>query len=90
MEKRLFSRVRFIQAKHLKRKIKDGMIIATIRPNNITPLEKDESRSGNVSNIAVNITDFRTTLKILFEKAAGGVDLSEAKVIVSGGSGVKR
>ena len=34
-----------------KIKIKDGMIIATVRPNNIPPLEKDESRSGEVSQV---------------------------------------
>ncbi len=40
-----------------KVKIKDGMIIVTVRPNNIPALEKDESRSGDVSNIAVEIKD---------------------------------
>ena len=43
-----------------KIKIKDGMIIATVRPNNITPLEKDESRSGEVSQVEVEIKDLRT------------------------------
>ncbi len=32
-----------------KVKIKDGVVFATIRPNNIAPLEKDDSRSGDVS-----------------------------------------
>ena len=73
-----------------KKVIKDGMIFATIRPNNIDSLEKDESRTGEVSSITVGIKDLRTIVKEVVRKTAGGVDLSEAKVIVSGGRGVKR
>ena len=72
-----------------KIKIKDGTIIATVRPNNITPLEKDESRSGDVSQVEVEIKDLRTTIKDIVKKATGGIDLSEAKIIVSGGRGMK-
>lgn len=72
-----------------KVKIKDGMIVATVRPNNITPLEKDESRSGDVINVKVDIKDLRTTIKDIVRKSTGGIDLSEAKIIVSGGRGVK-
>ncbi|MCQ6281567.1 electron transfer flavoprotein subunit alpha/FixB family protein [Bacillus sp. EB600] len=72
-----------------KVKIKDGMIVATVRPNNITPLEKDESRSGDVSNVKADIKDLRTTIKDIVRKSTGGIDLSEAKIIVSGGRGVK-
>lgn len=72
-----------------KRIITDGIIFATIRPNNIEPLPKDESRTGAISVISVNIKDLRTIIKDVVRKAAEGVDLSEAKVIVSGGRGVK-
>ena len=72
-----------------KIKIKDGLIIATVRPNNITPLEKDESRSGEVSSVEVEIKNLRTIIKDIVKKATGGIDLSEAKVIVSGGRGMK-
>ena len=72
-----------------KKVIKDGMIFATIRPNNIDSLEKDESRTGEVSSINVEIKDLRTIVKEIVRKTTGGVDLSEAKVIVSGGRGVK-
>ena len=65
------------------------MIFATIRPNNIAALEKDESRTGEVTTITVEIKDLRTIVKEVVRKTAGGVDLSEAKVIVSGGRGVK-
>ena len=72
-----------------KKVIKDGMIFATIRPNNIDSLEKDESRTGEVSSVNVEIKDLRTIVKEVVRKTTGGVDLSEAKIIVSGGRGVK-
>jgi electron transfer flavoprotein alpha subunit len=72
-----------------KKIITDGLIFATVRPNNIQPLEKDESRSGEVSSVTVEIKDLRTIIKEVVRKTAEGVDLSEAKVIVAGGRGVK-
>lgn len=72
-----------------KVKVKEGIVFITIRPNNITPLEKDESRSGEVSSQSVEITNLRTVVKEVVRKASEGVDLSEAKVVVSGGRGVK-
>ncbi|WP_100373698.1 electron transfer flavoprotein subunit alpha/FixB family protein [Bacillus sp. FJAT-45037] len=72
-----------------KKKVNDGVVFATIRPNNIVPLEKDESRSGDVSTLSVDIKDLRTIIKDVVRKATGGVDLSEAKVVVAGGRGVK-
>ncbi|WP_338450970.1 electron transfer flavoprotein subunit alpha/FixB family protein [Niallia oryzisoli] len=72
-----------------KVKINEGIIFATIRPNNITPLEKDESRSGDVNEMSVEIKDLRTIIKDIVRKSTGGIDLSEAKIIVSGGRGVK-
>lgn len=72
-----------------KKIVTDGTIFATIRPNNIAPLEKDESRTGEVSSVSVEIKDLRTIVKEVVRKATEGVDLSEAKVIVAGGRGVK-
>lgn len=72
-----------------KKIITDGLIFATIRPNNIASLEKDESRTGEVTSVSVDIKDLRSIIKEVVRKASGGVDLSEAKVIVSGGRGVK-
>ncbi|WP_458352590.1 electron transfer flavoprotein subunit alpha/FixB family protein [Peribacillus frigoritolerans] len=69
--------------------IKDGVVFATIRPNNITPLTKDSSRSGDVSLASVEIKDLRTIVRKVVKKAVQGVDLSEAKIIVSGGRGIK-
>lgn len=72
-----------------KVKVKEGLVFVTIRPNNIAPLEKDESRSGEVSSQSVDITNLRTVIKEVVRKTTEGVDLSEAKVVVSGGRGVK-
>lgn len=72
-----------------KKIVTDGLLFATVRPNNITPLEKDESRSGEVSSISVDIKDLRSIIKEVVRKTSEGVDLTEAKVIVAGGRGVK-
>ncbi|WP_242145658.1 MULTISPECIES: electron transfer flavoprotein subunit alpha/FixB family protein [unclassified Bacillus cereus group] len=72
-----------------KKIVTDGILFATVRPNNITPLEKDESRTGDVSSIAVDVKDLRTIIQDVVRKTTTGVDLSEAKVIVAGGRGVK-
>ena len=70
-------------------KIKDGIDFITIRPNNIEPLAHDASRTGDVSSLSVDITNLRTVIKEVVRKSTEGVDLSEAKVIVAGGRGVK-
>ncbi len=72
-----------------KKIVTDGLIFATIRPNNINPLEKDASRSGEVTTLSVEIKDLRTVIKEVVRKASEGVDLSEAKVVIAGGRGVK-
>ncbi|EGL83260.1 Electron transfer flavoprotein alpha/beta-subunit [Caldalkalibacillus thermarum TA2.A1] len=72
-----------------KKKIKDGLIVATIRPNNIKPLEKDTTRITEVEELQVEIKDLRTVVKEVVSKTAGTVDLAEASIIVSGGRGVK-
>ena len=72
-----------------KVKVKDGITFVTIRPNNIAPLEKDAARTGEVASLEVDITNLRTIVKEVVRKASTGVDLSEAKVVVAGGRGVK-
>ena len=69
--------------------VTEGIVFATIRPNNIEPLEKDSTRSGEVSNVDVEITNLRTIIREVVRKASTGVDLSEAKVVIAGGRGVK-
>ncbi|WP_059171329.1 electron transfer flavoprotein subunit alpha/FixB family protein [Bacillus sp. FJAT-27445] len=72
-----------------KKIITDGLIFVTIRPNNIAPLEKSEAASGTVAAVTVEIKDLRTIVKEVVRKASEGVDLSEAKVVIAGGRGVK-
>ena len=72
-----------------KVKIKDGVVFVTIRPNNIAPLAKESGRTGEVSSVSVDITNLRTIIKEVVRKSTDGVDLSEAKVVVAGGRGVK-
>lgn len=72
-----------------KKVVTDGLIFATIRPNNIAAPEKDDSRTGDVSSLEVDIKDLRTIIKEVVRKASEGVDLSEAKVVIAGGRGVK-
>lgn len=72
-----------------KKVIKDGIVFATIRPNNISLLEKDESRSGEVQTKEVDIKDLRTIIKEVIRKTSEGVDMSEANVVIAGGRGVR-
>ncbi|MBR7554220.1 electron transfer flavoprotein subunit alpha/FixB family protein [Allobacillus sp. GCM10007491] len=72
-----------------KKVITNGKTFITIRPNNIAPLEKDESRSGDVQKVEVDVQNLRTVIKEVIRKASEGVDLSEANIIVAGGRGVK-
>ncbi|MEK4031236.1 electron transfer flavoprotein subunit alpha/FixB family protein [Pseudobacillus sp. FSL P4-0506] len=72
-----------------KKKVSEGLLLASVRPNNIVPLEKDESRRGDVYSVNTDIKDIRTIIQEVVRKTAEGVDLSEAKVIVAGGRGVK-
>lgn len=72
-----------------KVKSKEDNVFVTIRPNNIAALEKDENRSGEVSSVAVDVKDLRTVIAEVIRKATEGVDMSEAKVVVAGGRGVR-
>lgn len=72
-----------------KVKNKDGLLFVTVRPNNIEPLEKDASKTGDSSAVAVDITNLRTIISEVVRKTTEGVDMSEAKVVVAGGRGVR-
>ncbi len=72
-----------------KKVINDGILFATVRPNNIAALEKDEARTGDIQAKAVDVKDLRTIIKEIIRKTAEGVDMSEANVVIAGGRGVK-
>lgn len=68
-----------------------GTVVATIRPNNLPPAIDGAGKAGTIEKLAVSFetTDLATTVREIIQKATSGVDLTEAKVIVSGGRGVK-
>jgi len=72
-----------------KKVIKEGITFATIRPNNIASLDKDESRSGSIDEKKIDVKDLRTIIKDVIAKQSNGVDMSEASVVIAGGRGVK-
>ncbi|PLT30215.1 electron transfer flavoprotein subunit alpha/FixB family protein [Peribacillus deserti] len=72
-----------------KKIITEGLVFITIRPNNIESLQQDSGRTGETSSLSVEIKNLRTIIKDVVRKASEGVDLSEAKVIIAGGRGVK-
>jgi electron transfer flavoprotein alpha subunit len=85
----LFTRPIYSGKAFEKKAVTDGIVFVTVRPNNIPALARDDARSGNVESLSVDIKDLRTIVKEIVRKTAEGVDLSEAKVIVAGGRGVK-
>ena len=85
----IFTRPIYAGKAFQKKKIVSGTIFATIRPNNIPLAEADSGRNAEAIIFNPTITDIRTVVKDIVQKSVGGVDLTEAKVIVSGGRGVK-
>lgn len=72
-----------------KVKFKDSVMFFTIRPNNIDALARQAGASVSVETPAVELKDLAMIVKEVVRKATGKVDLTEAKVIVAGGRGVK-
>ena len=69
---------------------KDGVQMATVRPGVMQKKAKDESRQGTVINYTVNFDSSKFAVKLLETVKAnkGLVDITEAKILVSGGRGV--
>ncbi|GGE42341.1 electron transfer flavoprotein subunit alpha [Pullulanibacillus camelliae] len=88
-DKPLFIRPIYSGKAFEKKRINSEMLFVTLRPNNIAALEKDETREVTIEVFDVVVKDLRTIVKDIVKKTTTGVDLSEAKVIVSGGRGVK-
>lgn len=64
--------------------------LASIRPRTATPLDADHSRKGEIQSIEVKIDDSKIRTKLLSTKKEEieGVNLEDAKVVVSGGGGI--
>lgn len=69
---------------------KDGVQMATVRPGVMQKKEKDASRQGTVIPFAVTFDHSKFAVKLLETVKAekGLVDITEAKILVSGGRGV--
>jgi electron transfer flavoprotein alpha subunit len=85
----IFTRPIYSGKAFAQKKVKDGILFATIRPNNFELTEPDESKSSVVKSLSVEIKDLRTIVKEVVQNTTGTVDLTEAKIIISGGRGVK-
>lgn len=85
----IFTRPIYAGKAFQKKKIVDKQIFATIRPNNIPVSNADINRTAKQIEFSVEIKDVKTIVKEVVRKATSGVDLSEAKIVVSGGRGVK-
>lgn len=74
-----------------KVQVVQGVVVATVRPNNFPPAEGGLAKAGNVQKLPVSFEpqDLASMVREIIQKASTGVDLSEAKIIVSGGRGVK-
>jgi electron transfer flavoprotein alpha subunit len=64
-----------------------GTIFATLRPNNFEMIEAPAALVKET--FQPEIKDIRTVIKEVIKKTSGSIDLSEAKIIISGGRGVK-
>ncbi len=69
---------------------KEGVQMATVRPGVMQKKAKDESRKGTVINFTVNFDSSKFAVKLLETVKAnkGLIDITEAKILVSGGRGV--
>ncbi len=73
-----------------KRVFEAGPWVVTIRPNNI-PAAEPAADSGNSSivNIPYPAPSLRSVVKDVVRKTTGKIDLAEARIVISGGRGVK-
>jgi len=71
--------------------ISDGIVLATLRPNNIEMGNEDSSREVEEVELTFVPSEQSLLVKIkdVVKKASKGVDLTEAKIVVSGGRGAK-
>ncbi|MCY9696987.1 electron transfer flavoprotein subunit alpha/FixB family protein [Paenibacillus alginolyticus] len=67
----------------------NGTWVVTIRPNNIAASEPDTSRQAEVIDVAYPAPSLRSIIREVVKKTSGTIDLAEAKIVVSGGRGVR-
>lgn len=86
-----FTRPIYAGKAFVKKVVRDGVLFATLRPNNIGVDEPDTARQAEKieKTVAFGADSLRTLVTEVIRKTSEGMDLSEAKIIVSGGRGVK-
>ena len=64
--------------------------MSTVRPGVMKALEKDENRKGEIIKTSINFNKekFRVRIKETVKEKSSMIDISEAKVLVSGGRGI--
>ena len=64
--------------------------MATVRPGVMKALDRDEARTGEVVDFKVELTaaDMNVTVREVVKEDKKSVDITEAKVLVSGGRGI--
>jgi electron transfer flavoprotein alpha subunit len=64
--------------------------MATIRPGVMQPMEKDETRTGEIVNVDIEFSIADKTVEILevIKNTKASVDISHAKCLISGGRGI--
>ncbi len=72
-----------------QKKFSNGPQVVTIRPNNIATAETIESRAQIITMEFTPPSSIRSVVQDVIRKTSGKVDLTEAKIVVSGGRGVK-
>ena len=85
----IFTRPIYAGKAFQRRKFAGGPIFATIRPNNIPMNEPDPAKKAERIDVSADNKELGTVVKEVVRKTAGGVDLSEARIVVSGGRGVR-
>jgi electron transfer flavoprotein alpha subunit len=63
--------------------------VVTIRPNNFPPAEQTANPGSVITSPYAPVSSLRSAVKEVIRKTSGKVDLTEAKIVVSGGRGVK-
>jgi electron transfer flavoprotein alpha subunit len=86
----LFTRPLYAGKAFEKRRFTAGPFVVTFRPNNLPAVETAPDGQAEVTQIPfAPPADLRTVVKEVVRKASGKVDLTEARIVVSGGRGVK-
>lgn len=90
-ENLVFVRAIYAGKAFTKVSVRQGLVIATVRPNNLVPAAAGAGKLGTLKSVSVSFEppDLATLVKEVITKVSTGVDLTEAKVVVAGGRGVK-